>query len=69
MAVGVSHLSPDQRRYPSPVIAELMALPLEFDRTVLRKAVNLMQEKVTALTFYPYIRWEGKLNICCSEVK
>jgi hypothetical protein len=29
--------------YPSPVIAELMTLPLEFDRDVLRKAASLMQ--------------------------
>jgi hypothetical protein len=30
-------------KYPSPVIAELMTLPLEYDRTVLKKAVVLMQ--------------------------
>jgi hypothetical protein len=30
-------------RYPSPAIAELMTLPLEYDRDILRKAVSLMQ--------------------------
>lgn len=29
--------------YPHPAIAELMALPLSYDREVLRKAVKLMQ--------------------------
>jgi hypothetical protein len=29
--------------YPNPVIAELMTLPLGFDRVVLKKAVQLMQ--------------------------
>jgi hypothetical protein len=31
-------------RYPHPAIAELMTLPLEYDRTVLRKAAKLMQD-------------------------
>lgn len=30
-------------RYPHPAIAELMTLPLQFDRAVLKKAVTLMQ--------------------------
>lgn len=30
-------------KYPSPVIAELMSLPLEYDRVVLKKAATLMQ--------------------------
>jgi hypothetical protein len=30
-------------RYPHPVIAELMALPLGYDRSVLKKAAQLMQ--------------------------
>jgi hypothetical protein len=30
-------------KYPSPIIAEIMALPLEYDRDLLRKAVSLMQ--------------------------
>lgn len=30
-------------RYPHPAIAELMTLPLQFDREVLKKAVTLMQ--------------------------
>ena len=30
--------------YPHPVIAELMSLPLEYDRTVLKRAAQLMQE-------------------------
>jgi hypothetical protein len=29
--------------YPSPIIAEIMTLPLEYDRDVLRKSVSLMQ--------------------------
>jgi hypothetical protein len=29
--------------YPHPVIAELMTLPLEYDRSVLKKAASLMQ--------------------------
>jgi len=29
--------------YPHPAVAELMTLPLEYDRTVLKKAANLMQ--------------------------
>ena len=30
-------------RYPHPAIAELMTLPLEYDRDVLKKAASLMQ--------------------------
>jgi hypothetical protein len=30
-------------RYPHPAIAELMSLPLSYDRDVLRKAAKLMQ--------------------------
>ena len=30
-------------RYPHPAIAELMTLPLEYDRDVMRRAVTLMQ--------------------------
>jgi hypothetical protein len=30
-------------KYPHPVIAELMTLPLDFDRAVLKKAASLMQ--------------------------
>src|ERR1044072_811895 len=33
-----------KRSYPHPVIEELMSLPLEYDRVVLKKAVQLMQE-------------------------
>jgi hypothetical protein len=31
-------------RYPHPAVAELMALPLGYDRTVLKKAAKLMQD-------------------------
>ena len=34
-------------KYPHPAIAELMTLPLEFDRSVLKKAVVLMQAYAT----------------------
>ena len=34
-------------KYPHPAIAELMTLPLEFDRAVLKKAVVLMQAYAT----------------------
>jgi hypothetical protein len=30
-------------RYPHPAIAELMTLPLEYDRATLKKAASLMQ--------------------------
>jgi hypothetical protein len=30
-------------KYPHPAVAELMALPLAYDRTVLKKAAHLMQ--------------------------
>jgi hypothetical protein len=33
-----------KRTYPHPVIEELMSLPLEYDRLVLKKAAQLMQE-------------------------
>lgn len=45
--------------YPHPAIAELMTLPLEFDRNVLRKAATLMQDyagkgyRVDLLPLYP----------------
>src|ERR1044071_2371144 len=32
-----------KRSYPHPVIEELMSLPLEYDRVVLKKAAHLMQ--------------------------
>ncbi len=46
-------------RYPHPAIAELMTLPLQFDRTVLKKAVKLMQDyagkgyRIDLLPLYP----------------
>jgi hypothetical protein len=46
-------------RYPHPAIAELMELPLIFDRTVLKKAARLMQDyagkgyRVDLLPLYP----------------
>lgn len=46
-------------RYPHPAIAELMTLPLEYDRGVLKKAVNLMQAyagkgyRIDLLPLYP----------------
>ena len=45
--------------YPHPAVAELMGLPLGFDRAVLRKAANLMQAyagkgyRVDLLPLYP----------------
>lgn len=45
--------------YPHPIIAEIMMLPLGFDRPVLRKAAHLMQAyagkgyRVDLLPFYP----------------
>lgn len=49
-------------RYPHPAIAELMALPLSYDRAVLRKAAKLMQEyagrgyRSDLLPLYPWGR-------------
>ena len=46
-------------RYPHPAIAELMQLPLIYDRTVLKKAAKLMQDyagngyRVDLLPLYP----------------
>ena len=46
-------------RYPHPAIAELMSLPLEYDRKTLRKAAALMQDdagkgyRVDLLPLYP----------------
>lgn len=46
-------------RYPHPAIAELMTLPLEYNRDVLRKAAALMQDyagrgyRVDLLPLYP----------------
>src|SRR5687767_13105962 len=46
-------------KYPHSAIAELMTLPLEYDRAVLRKAVNLMQAyagkgyRIDLLPLYP----------------
>jgi hypothetical protein len=46
-------------RYPSAAIAELMALPLEYDREVLKKAAHLMQVyagkgyRIDLLPLYP----------------
>lgn len=48
--------------YPNSVIAELMALPLRYDRAVLRKAVRLMQAyagkgyRVDLLPLFPLYR-------------
>ena len=45
--------------YPSPAIAELMTLPLEFDRDVLKQAAKLMQDsagkgyRIDLLPLYP----------------
>ncbi|HET8685247.1 MAG TPA: hypothetical protein VFM18_01130, partial [Methanosarcina sp.] len=45
--------------YPHPVIAELMTLPLEYDRDVLKRAVSLMQTyagkgyRADLLPFFP----------------
>lgn len=45
--------------YPHPAVAELMTLPLEYDRAVLRKAARLMQQyagkgyRVDLLPLYP----------------
>jgi len=46
-------------KYPHSAIAELMSLPLEYDRAVLKKAVNLMQAyagkgyRIDLLPLYP----------------
>lgn len=46
-------------RYPHPAIAELMTLPLEYNRDVLKKAAGLMQEyagkgyRIDLLPLYP----------------
>ena len=49
-------------RYPHPAVAELMQLPLEYNRAVLKKAANLMQDyagkgyRVDLLPLYPLWR-------------
>lgn len=49
-------------RYPHPAIAELMTLPLAYDRNVLRKAVKLMRDyagkgyRADLLPLYPWGR-------------
>jgi hypothetical protein len=49
-------------RYPHPAIAEIMTLPLEYDRAVLKKAATLMQDyagkgyRVDLLPLYPLDR-------------
>jgi hypothetical protein len=49
-------------RYPHPAIAELMTLPLAYDRNALRKAVKLMQDyagkgyRADLLPLYPWGR-------------
>ena len=49
-------------RYPHPAVAELMTLPLKYDRNVLRKAVKLMQDyagkgyRADLLPLYPWGR-------------
>lgn len=49
-------------RYPHPAIAELMTLPLEYDRAVLKKAAHLMQAyagkgyRVDLLPLFPWRR-------------
>jgi hypothetical protein len=49
-------------QYPSPIIAEIMSLPLEYDRAVLRKAAQLMQAyagkgyRADLLPLYPWGR-------------
>ena len=46
-------------RYPHPAIAELMSLPLEYNRDVLKKAASLMQDyagkgyRIDLLPLYP----------------
>ena len=46
-------------KYPHPAIAELMTLPLEFDRDVLKQAAKLMQDyagkgyRIDLLPLYP----------------
>jgi len=46
-------------RYPHPAIAELMTLPLTYDRDILKKAATLMQEyagkgyRIDLLPLYP----------------
>jgi hypothetical protein len=48
--------------YPHPAIAELMTLPLEYNRDVLRKAAKLMQDyagmgyRIDLLPLYPFKR-------------
>ena len=49
-------------KYPSPAIAELMTLPLAYDRDILKKAVKLMQAyagkgyRADLLPLYPWGR-------------
>jgi hypothetical protein len=49
-------------RYPHPAVAELMSLPLEYNRDVLKKAAKLMQDyagkgyRVDLLPLYPLER-------------
>jgi len=49
-------------KYPHPAIAELMTLPLEYDRVVLKKAATLMQAyagkgyRIDLLPLYPLAR-------------
>lgn len=49
-------------RYPHPAVAELMTLPLKYDRNILRKAVKLMQDyagkgyRADLLPLYPWGR-------------
>ena len=48
-----------RERYPHPAVAELMQLPLEYNRAVLKKAAKLMQDyagkgyRVDLLPLYP----------------
>jgi hypothetical protein len=48
--------------YPHPAVAELMTLPLEYDRTILKKAISLMQTyagkgyRADLLPLFPAIR-------------
>ena len=54
---GVYHRA--KGHYPHPAIAELMSLPLEYDRKLLRKAAKLMQDyagkgyRIDLLPLYP----------------
>ena len=67
-----------KRKYPHSAIAELMTLPLEYDRVMLKKAVTLMQayagtgHRIDLLPLYPLgreirywlkKRWSGALTI------